>query len=135
MLEPNLEVIKLAGADIILCDDGLTITRYPDDTEVLARAPHSSWAEQSAIDSYCAQAAELGYGDDVDAMSREHEIAHHVLASVLGQPHSHTMWAVAHGTKDISGAAEEAAVMALQRFARKRRANLVDVARLLAKER
>jgi hypothetical protein len=61
-------------------------------------------------------------------MSREHELGHHLISAMLGLPHSPTMWAVAHGTEDPTGPLEEAAVMAVQRFARAVGASLVDAA-------
>jgi hypothetical protein len=40
---------------------------------------------------------DLGYGPDVAAMCREHEILHTWLCEQFGLPHSPTLWAVAHG--------------------------------------
>ena len=42
-------------------------------------------------------AAALGYGGDLAAMCREHEILHTWLCEQFGLPHSPTLWAVAHG--------------------------------------
>jgi hypothetical protein len=61
----------------------------------------------------------LGYGDDVDALTRDHDFLHAWLADVLGLPASYALTAAAGGTVDPAIAeAEEAAVMALQRFTR-----------------
>jgi hypothetical protein len=39
----------------------------------------------------------LGYGDDVAAMCREHEVLHTWLCERFDLPYSPTLWAVAHG--------------------------------------
>jgi hypothetical protein len=64
-------------------------------------------------------AAALGYGADVDALTRDHDFLHAWLADVLGLDASASLTLAAGGVADpdIAGA-EEAAVMALQRFAR-----------------
>lgn len=65
-------------------------------------------------------AAELGYGDDTWAMSRDHELSHTWLAHVEGQPWSPTMWRLAHpestgSAGDVEVAEEEARVLEFQR--------------------
>lgn len=109
--------LKIAGAEIELREDGVTITRYPD-------APPLRAYPQDHVD-YRARAVALGYGDDAGLMSREHELAHHLLAEWLGQPHSPTLHAVAAPNgPDEAGRfyrhwqVEEAAVLAVQAFAR-----------------
>jgi hypothetical protein len=64
-------------------------------------------------------ADDLGYDGDVDGLTRDHDFLHAWLADVLGLPASYSLTAAAGGTVDQAvAAAEEAAVMALQRFAR-----------------
>lgn len=68
---------------------GWVQTAFHDGTEVIARPGDDC--------DYSAFAADLGYGADVAAMSREHEILHTFLAEALGYGSSPTLWAVAHG--------------------------------------
>lgn len=73
-------------------------------------------------------AAALGYTGDVDALTRDHDFLHAWLADVLGLDASFSLTLAAGGAVDPDiAAAEEAAVMAMQRFARLAR---VDVAAL-----
>jgi hypothetical protein len=82
-----------------------------------------------AVPSYRATAERLGYGEDVWALCREHEISHTTLLQALGLEYSPTLWAVAHGaTRSIPGApgemeAEEDMVLAFQRWRNVRRAH------------
>jgi hypothetical protein len=113
-------IITLAGAAIHLHENGDTTTLYPDGALVEACAQDS--------DVYRATARAHGYGEDTALLSREHELCHGLLAAMLGLPHSPTLWAVAHGTDDPTGPLEEAAVLAVQRFARAVGASLVEAA-------
>jgi hypothetical protein len=113
-------IITLAGAAIDINDNGQTNTLYPDGAWVQA------YPKPDEV--YLATARAQGYGDNPMLMCREHELGHHLIAALLGLPHSPTMWAVAHGTEDPTGPLEEAAVMAVQRFARAVGASLVDAA-------
>jgi hypothetical protein len=79
-------------------------------------------------DEYRARAEALGYGDDTALMSREHEIGHALLAVWLGQPYSPTLFGVATGQHWPHWHDEEAAVLALQRYARVLGVDLVRVA-------
>lgn len=114
-------IITLAGAAIELRENGDTITLYPDGALVEACAQDN--------DVYRATARANGYGEDTALLSREHELGHHLICHMLRLPHSPTMRAVAIGQGDPTGPLEEAAVMALQRFARAVGASLVDAAR------
>lgn len=65
-------------------------------------------------------AAELGYGDDTWAMSRDHELSHAWLAHRDGRIWSPTMWRLAHPDSsdvadDTAVAEEEARVLEFQR--------------------
>jgi len=66
-----------------------TETIYPDGTSVAAHPEDS--------DEYREKARRYGYGTDVSALSREHEILHTFLAEKLRDGCSHALWAVAHG--------------------------------------
>lgn len=77
-------------------------------------------AEPHDTADYAASAQHLGYAGDVAGMNRDHELAHHLLASVLGLAESPVMRSVANDTwqDDPDGTLqlEEDAVMALQRL-------------------
>jgi hypothetical protein len=87
-------------------------TRFPDGTKVGSTPnddPHT-----------LRTAADLGYGVDTFAMSRDHEVAHTWLAHLAGRPWSPTMWRLAHPydddlPNDDEVAREEATVLAFQR--------------------
>src|SRR5215211_2094253 len=92
---------------------GFTETIFPDG----ARVP----AYPNGTDEQRVTTRRTGYGDDIAAMCREHEILHTWLAEKFGFPHSPTLWAVAHGQAE--GCApiwaqhgEEALVMAFQEY-------------------
>lgn len=68
---------------------GYTETCFHDGTRVPA-VPNDG-------DEYRGKAARYGYGDDVEGLSRDHEILHTFLAEALGYGASPTLWAVAHG--------------------------------------
>jgi hypothetical protein len=82
--------------------------------DVVHGAPHDT-------DAYRATARQLGYGDDTLGMCRDHDPLHALLAGWLGLK-------VSYGMLDAAGrldpgdaekaAAEEAAVLAVQRFMR-----------------
>lgn len=60
-------------------------------------------------------AERLGYGDDVSAMTREHDALHATLTDFLGMPHSFSLMQAAGEDVDATIAAlEEAAVLAVQ---------------------
>lgn len=111
-------IIRLANAEVEFHDSGLTVTKYGD-REIKA------WPEDT--DEYRARAASLGYGD-VFSMSREHEVTHHMLAEWLGLGFSPTLTAVSAGDRDPVWHLEEAAVLAIQAFARSRGVDLVALA-------
>jgi hypothetical protein len=67
-------------------------TRFPDGTKV-GSTPNGDGHTMDV-------AADLGYGDDTWAMSRDHEIAHTWLAYVDGVAYSPTMWRLAHPYDD-----------------------------------
>lgn len=59
----------------------------------------------------------LGYGTDVAALTRDHDLLHSLVADWLGQPHSYAL-ALAAGLDACPqlAALEEDAVLALQRY-------------------
>ena len=117
------KIIRLAGADIELTDSPLTVTRYPE-----GEVP----AYPQATDGYKARARELGYGADTARMSRDHELSHHILATLLGLPCSPTLMGIAIGKHATCWRQEEAAVLALQAYAQAAGIDLQAVAERLA---
>ncbi|MBB4001582.1 hypothetical protein [Aurantimonas endophytica] len=124
--------LHLAGSSIEMDASGLTTTLYGDGSFVKA------WPGDSAEDR--ARAVSLGYArndtsltrDSLVQMSREHEAGHAILASVMGLPHSPTLKGVADGRYWPHWQAEEAAVLAVQRYARMAGVDLVEVARRIS---
>ncbi len=120
-----MKLIRLAGAEIELHDSGLTITRYG--SRQVDALPHDSG-------EYRQRAFDLGYGTDTARMSREHEVGHSLLAHLLGLPASPTLIEVAHGRTWRHWRQEEAAVLALQGYARVAKVDLEAVAIKLSKD-
>lgn len=83
----------------ITLSDGKTITAAPQDN-----------------DDYRARAEALGYGDDTERMSREHEVCHALLCQWIGLRESPTLRGVADGQYWPHWRDEEAAVLALQKL-------------------
>lgn len=87
----------------ITFSDGSTIFGAPEDT-----------------DSYRSTAMQHGYGEDTLRLCQEHEVMHIALCHWLGI-HSPTMTLLRHGDDESLhqlNCLEEAAVLAVQRFAR-----------------
>ena len=87
-------------------------TRFPDG----ARVGSTPNADEHTLNV----AAELGYGTDTFAMSRDHELAHSWLAYQDGRVASPTMWRLAHPEAeglpdDVEVSQEEARVLAFQK--------------------
>ena len=87
-------------------------TRFPDGAKVGSTPNHDPHTMRMAAD--------LGYGDDTFAMSRDHEVAHTWLAHLDGGRWSPTMWRLAHpddpaNPDDDAVAEEEARVLDFQR--------------------
>lgn len=115
-----MRVLPVPGGLIELHEDGLTLIHFTGGLQVHARS-HPTL-------QYRRRAREHGY-DDVDLMSREHEVAHHLLAKALGLPRSPTLSEVAKGPGNVwwGWRDEEAAVLALQRYSRRLGLDLVAV--------
>lgn len=101
------------GCAVLVDDRGRYVeTRFPDGTKVGSTPnedPHTLRI-----------AAELGYGRDTWAMSRDHELAHTWLAHESGLACSPTMWRLAHPydddlPDDVAVAEEEATILEFQR--------------------
>jgi hypothetical protein len=126
--EPEPFAIRVPGGCVELAAHGLTTTRLRGFVPVDA-VPHDT-------DEYRARARSLGYPDDATGllrMSREHELTHSLLAGWLGLPCSPTMRGIALRTAGIGPwflgwRAEEACVLALQKFARLCDVDLVKLA-------
>lgn len=101
------------GCDVLVDEHQRYVeTRFPDGTTV-GSTPNADPHTMTV-------AADLGYGDDTWAMSRDHEIAHSWLAYCDGLDHSPTMWRLAHPyddelPNDAEVAEEEERVLAYQR--------------------
>ena len=115
------DLITIGSTVVEIHTDGLTLTRLPGGGEVHARAHRTS--------EYLARAGSLGYGIDVDALSRDHEITHSLLATWLGLQESPTFRGVADGRHWQHWQAEESAVLGIQRLAVVTGVNLVALAR------
>src|SRR5436190_16441480 len=121
MPETEQPRLRIAGAEITF-NGNLTLTQYP-------HGMVKAWPQDN--EAYRKRAFDLGYDQDTALMSREHEIAHHLLAHALDLPHSPTLWAIAGGRVYGSWMLEEAAVLALQAFTRAKEIDLVAAARKL----
>jgi hypothetical protein len=81
--------------------DGSQVTAAPEDT--------AAYRERARL---------MGYGDDTFRMSLDHELAHSLVADLLGLDESPALLRVAHGEGPTAETnLEEDAVLALQRFA------------------
>lgn len=118
--DTSAAAISLGGMTIERHTDGLTVTRLADGAEIHARPQDDG--------TYRARAVSLGYGADTAAMSREHELGHAILATMLGLPESPTLRGVADGNYWPNWREEEAAVLALQAYARAAGVGLEDIA-------
>lgn len=97
-----------------------TVTYYPegaftsyDDGSTYAAHPHDTH-------HYHVIAHRCGYGDDILAYAREHEICHHIAAEWIGGHTSRVLWPLAHGREPVpyEATAEEALAMTCQRWFR-----------------
>jgi hypothetical protein len=112
-------MIRLDHASIEFTPEG-AVSHFPDGAKWGAH-PHPE------MPSYHVVAARCGYEEDLLRYAQEHELAHHVLAEGFGC-HSPVLWALAHGEElsPLIAAAEEALVLALQRYARTAEHPMVD---------
>jgi hypothetical protein len=113
-------MLHVGGALVELWKNGATTSIYHGVGAVSAVA-HDT-------DEYRARAQSLGYGSDTARMSREHELTHHLLADLLGLPYSPTLHGVAAQKIYERNNIEEAAVLAIQAFARAVDVDLVEIA-------
>ena len=118
-----MKLLRLRDATIELHESGLTITRFPEHfLKPVHAIPHDT-------DSYRKRAWDLGYGDDVQALSRDHEIAHSLLACWLGLDRSPVQQGLALGQPSPLWRWEEGAVLGLQGFARSLRLDFLKLAK------
>lgn len=89
--------------------DGYTVSVFPGGATVDARHDDVAHLGQRA------HAESLGYPDE-QAMNRDHDPLHHLVALWLRLPASPILYAIAHGTPASAAWEEEAAVEALQRL-------------------
>lgn len=114
-------VVSLNGAEIEIWPDSLRIT-LADGSIVLAMAEDT--------DAYRATALANGYGDDAALLCRDHDIMHLALAYWL-RTDSPTMGHVGQGVDagEYVRGLEEDAVLAIQRYARARGIDLLNLFR------
>jgi len=85
------------------------VTTLPNGTEVHAH-PNMDTPEM---------ADRLGYGDDVDGLTRDHDALHSVLMDWLGAPYSYSLMRAANPKSSVSweiANLEEEAVLAVQKL-------------------
>jgi hypothetical protein len=83
------ETIELPNCTVKLDrENDYLVTLYPDGTKVEA-------LPGKKLDYY-ETAEKTGYGVDIAALSREHELFHTLVSQAEGHPVSPTLWAVAH---------------------------------------
>lgn len=104
------------GQNAVLIGLESTATHFADGS--VTEADHAAQPGQAKT------AASIGYSS-AEAMNREHDLAHSLLAHWLGLDYSPTLHAVANGQRSAIWEAEESAVLALQRFARAAGVDLV----------
>ena len=110
------------GSATIHHGDGQTVTVLSDGREIRA-----NWMVQ---DGQAATAEQ--YGIPVDRLNRDHDLAHAILAAVLGLPESPTLAGVASGDYWPAWFREEAAVLAFCGYAAAAGVDLEQVAARLA---
>ncbi|MGD9613829.1 MAG: hypothetical protein AB7H90_01380 [Alphaproteobacteria bacterium] len=99
--------------------NGSIIEVLPTGSRVTLSTGEAVYGEPHDTESYRQTARDLGYGDDVLSMAKDHDPLHAWLAAALGLPDSPALRS-AIGLEPASEvtAAEEQAVMAIQRFCR-----------------
>jgi hypothetical protein len=118
-------MIPLRFGDVsVEIHNGYTVTRFPNGKELHAAHAPQPGQEKTAL--------ELGYGDDIEAMNRDHDMLHSMLCYMLGLKCSVTLRNVAMKlpTEDVQFHEEEA-VLAVQRFAKLMGIDLMLIARRL----
>jgi hypothetical protein len=114
------KIVVLGG--VIFEDWGRSVRTILPDGAVVVGAPQDN-------DSYRATARRLGYGTHVALQNRDHELCHSLLSALLGLRMSPTLAGVARGEEpDALRHAEEAMVLATQKFARMAGVDLMDAA-------
>jgi hypothetical protein len=101
--------LQLRNGTHITVGPSWAVTRLPNGKELHAHPDENS-----------AEAAErLGYGDDVEALTRDHDPLHSRLCDWLGMPHSFSLMHAAGCDADLRLVQlEEDAVIAVQKFKR-----------------
>ena len=108
MAEKN---ITIGDAVVHWTPDG-ALTTYGDGSSYGAQ-PHDTH-------HYHVIAHRCGYGDDILAYCREHEVCHHIVAEHILGRESQVLWPLAHGYEpdQADAIAEEALTMTFQRWLR-----------------
>lgn len=106
---PQLLAVYYYGRTTVRVYHGWVETTLPDGTKV------SAVGHTGPVD--IARAHALGYGGDIWRMTREHDMLHAGLAELLGLHESPVLRSAVADSYDYElVAAEEAAVLAIQRF-------------------
>lgn len=112
-------MIYKLGLTIVTVYDGYTDTLFYDGKHCTAlhevRAEHF----QTAFD----------FDIPAELMNKDHDLAHSVLAAMLGQEYSQTLWHIAHGSEYDGWATEERAVLSLQAYCYKEGITIEELAR------
>jgi hypothetical protein len=121
-LPMHSDPVEIGGATVEFFNR-LTISRYPNGKTVEAAPHHTEEYRQRARDlGYISRDFQGNDHPDTDAMSRDHEVCHHLLADLVGLPASPVMLACALGhplpPDHPPAGREEAAVLALQAWLR-----------------
>jgi hypothetical protein len=101
-------------------DGNFTVTTFDDSIELCT--PHfliTDGQEETARDVWYKDAKEL---------NRDHDVTHHLLAKLLGLAYSPALYKAAHDEANPDAWIEEAAVLAIQRFANQQGISLIEVA-------
>lgn len=105
-------MLQLRHCSIVWTESGAQVA-FPDGAHCEAW-PHPDQPHYHVIAHRC------GYGDDLLAYCREHELAHVLVAQELLRSPSVVLWAQAHGTQPGTGDAlrEEISAQVVQRWVR-----------------
>jgi hypothetical protein len=102
--------LNLRNKTQIRIGDSWVVTRLPNGREVHAHPDGESLR----------MAKELGYGEDVAALTRDHDLLHSIICDTLGLPYSPALMKQAgeKGIDPLLVGLEEAAILAVQKFKR-----------------
>ena len=118
-------------SELLLHFGQTTVEVWPDSTRIVFADGSTVPGAPEDTDAYRATAARYGYGDDTLQLCKDHEVMHVALCHWLGID-SPTMEIVrTGGDASLLNGLEEAAVLAVQHFARAAGIDLLARMRLL----